>query len=348
MDETSAPREGLLPASRPAEPRRPEAAALDGTDAVASLERSLIGLVESSREQSSEDPFRNPVLAVTLAITKQLDRGGIGADDLDALFVRLRARALAERAERLRAYVGLDEGEDVRALPGRLVDGVPRKSGDFESLADLVSRTAFAVVFTAHPTFGMPRAVASRLAQAASGGSEAERAPAIREAARLSTRPDANIRLDDEFDQACIAANNGREALDAFNGALLDAARARWPDRWGELVPRPFAIASWVGCDTDGRTPTSAGGTPCATGSNRSGCSSTGCCASSPTSPPRASCEGSPGTRWPRSTASSPWPRASATSRLWKRYTASRSPSSSSASAPRPMPGRCSRASPQR
>ncbi|GJE06713.1 MULTISPECIES: phosphoenolpyruvate carboxylase [Methylobacterium] len=254
MDETSAPREGLLPASRPAEPRRPEAAALDGTDAVASLERSLIGLVESSREQSSEDPFRNPVLAVTLAITKQLDRGGIGADDLDALFVRLRARALAERAERLRAYVGLDEGEDVRALPGRLVDGVPRKSGDFESLADLVSRTAFAVVFTAHPTFGMPRAVASRLAQAASGGSEAERAPAIREAARLSTRPDANIRLDDEFDQACIAANNGREALDAFNGALLDAARARWPDRWGELVPRPFAIASWVGCDTDGRT----------------------------------------------------------------------------------------------
>ena len=61
-------------------------------------------------------------------------------------------------------------------------------------------------------------------------------------------------RNDDEFEQACVAANHGRTALDGFNAALLDAARARWPDRWTELVPKPFAIASWVGCDTDGRT----------------------------------------------------------------------------------------------
>ncbi|TXM80151.1 phosphoenolpyruvate carboxylase, partial [Methylobacterium sp. WL116] len=80
------------------------------------------------------------------------------------------------------------------------------------------------------------------------------RAPLIEKAARLSTRPDAPITLDGEFEQACVAANHGREAVDAFNGALLDAAQRRWPDRWTELVPKPFAIASWVGCDTDGRT----------------------------------------------------------------------------------------------
>ncbi|WP_336488645.1 phosphoenolpyruvate carboxylase [Methylobacterium nigriterrae] len=221
------------------------------------LERHLLGLIEDSREQAREDPFRNPVLAVTLAITRRFDRGEIGEADLDALFVRLREQALAERAERLRGYVGLDgeSGFDAdTAMPARIVAAIPKGSGDFEALRDRVGRTAFAVVFTAHPTFGMPKAIAALLAQAASAPEAGARAPLIAKAAALSTRPDPLITLDDEFDQACIAANHGRNALDAFNGALLDAARERWPDRWTELVPKPFAIASWVGCDTDGRT----------------------------------------------------------------------------------------------
>ncbi|CAA2157880.1 Phosphoenolpyruvate carboxylase [Methylobacterium brachiatum] len=96
--------------------------------------------------------------------------------------------------------------------------------------------------------------MAGLLAQAASLPDAGGRADLIARAAALSTRPDAPITLDAEFEQACAAANNGRLALDAFKGALLDAARARWPERWTELTPRPFAIASWVGCDTDGRT----------------------------------------------------------------------------------------------
>ncbi|WP_238297806.1 phosphoenolpyruvate carboxylase [Methylobacterium soli] len=221
------------------------------------LEQHLLGLIEASREQSSEDPFRNPVLAVTLAITRRFDRGEINAADLEALFVRLREQSLSARAERLRGYVGLDAGTDLAAdtaMPARLVAAIPRRAGDLETLRDLVGRTAFAVVFTAHPTFGMPKAVAALIAQAASEAEPDARAPIVAKAAALSTRPDPVITLDDEFEQACIAANHGRNALDAFNGALLDAARERWPDRWTELVPKPFAIASWVGCDTDGRT----------------------------------------------------------------------------------------------
>ncbi len=136
------------------------------------------------------------------------------------------------------------------AIPARLVAAVPDRPESFETFAAFINRIAFAVVFTAHPTFGMPRAVAALLAQAASLPDEAARAGLIERAAALSTRPDAPITLDVEFEQACAAANNGRLALDAFNGALLDAARARWPERWTELTPRPFAIASWVGCDT--------------------------------------------------------------------------------------------------
>jgi phosphoenolpyruvate carboxylase len=215
------------------------------------LEAHLLGLIETAREQASEDPFRNPVLAVTLAITRRFDRGEISEDDLDALFARLRAASLAARAGRLRAYVGLDDAPDA-AVPDRLVAAV--LDDGFEDFAARIHRTAFAIVFTAHPTFGMPKAVAALLAEAASLPDAGARAGLIGRAAALSTRPDAPITLDAEFEQACVAANNARAALDGFTGALLDAARARWPERWTELTPRPFAVASWVGCDTDGRT----------------------------------------------------------------------------------------------
>ncbi|QGY05454.1 phosphoenolpyruvate carboxylase [Methylobacterium mesophilicum SR1.6/6] len=223
------------------------------------LEGHLLGLIEGARDQAREDPFRNPVLAVTLAITRRFDRDEISLGDLEGLFVRLRAAALSARAARLRAYVGLEAGpaasqDPQAAIPARLVAAVPERPDAVADFARFIHRTAFAVVFTAHPTFGMPRAVAGLLAEAASLPDEAARAELIARAAKLSTRPDVPITLDVEFEQACAAANNGRLALDAFNGALLDAARARWPDRWTELTPRPFAIASWVGCDTDGRT----------------------------------------------------------------------------------------------
>ena len=223
------------------------------------LEGHLLGLIEAARDQAREDPFRNPVLAVTLAITRRFDRNEISLGDLEGLFVRLRAAALTARAARLRAYVGLENepaasSDPQAAIPARLVAAVPDRPESFEAFRGFINRIAFAVVFTAHPTFGMPRAVATLLAQAASLPDEAARAGLIARAAALSTRPDAPITLDVEFEQACAAANNGRLAVDAFNGALLDAARARWPESWTELTPRPFAIASWVGCDTDGRT----------------------------------------------------------------------------------------------
>ena len=123
------------------------------------LEAHLLGLIEAAREQAREDPFRNPVLAVTLAITRRFDRNEISAGDLDGLFVRLRAEALAARAERLRAYVGLDASpEDPQAgIPARLVAAIPDRSDSVEAFAALIHRTAFAVVFTAHPTFLHPK-----------------------------------------------------------------------------------------------------------------------------------------------------------------------------------------------
>ncbi|GJD52601.1 Phosphoenolpyruvate carboxylase [Methylobacterium crusticola] len=218
------------------------------------LEQDLLGLIEQARQQASEDPFRNPVLTVALAISRRFDRGEVGEADLHDLFRRLRGEALATRAARLRAYVGLGEGESGGSLEAVVAAAVGGPEGDFDAVRTRLERTRFAAVFTAHPTFGMPKAVARLLAEAASEPDPEARRPLLAEAAGLSARADPVITLNDEFNQARHAVQHGRAALDAFNAGLLRAARERWPERWSELVPRPVVLASWVGCDTDGRT----------------------------------------------------------------------------------------------
>jgi phosphoenolpyruvate carboxylase len=220
------------------------------------LEDDLRGLVEQARQQASEDPFRNPVLTIALAISRRMDRGEVTEADLDGLFGSLRLQALEERAARLRGYVGLDEGagDDLDAAVPLVIGDTHSGEADFEVARARVERPRFAAVFTAHPTFGMPKAVAHALAEAASLPRAEERRGRLADVAGLSSRPDPVITLNDEFAQARHAVQHGRAALDALNAALLRAARARWPDRWSELVPQPVVIASWVGCDTDGRT----------------------------------------------------------------------------------------------
>ncbi|MGM9458120.1 hypothetical protein, partial [Lacticaseibacillus rhamnosus] len=93
-----------------------------------------------------------------LAITRSFDRGEIEEGDLDGLFERLRAESLDARARRLRDYVGLNGRPDT-SVAAALVAAAPDRTGAFEEFAAFIHRTAFAIVFTAHPTFGMPRAV---------------------------------------------------------------------------------------------------------------------------------------------------------------------------------------------
>jgi phosphoenolpyruvate carboxylase len=166
------------------------------------------------------------------------------------LIRHLRDAAFEERAARIAAYVGgtnpLEAAADFAAFSARLVRPDPDDSPvPLKMFREAVERTRFSAVFTAHPTFALPPAVFTALAEAASG-----RNP---EVCFVSHRP-SRITLAEEFEAARVAINNGRDALDSFNRALLEAARGCWPDRWTSIEPRPVTLASWVGYDTDGRT----------------------------------------------------------------------------------------------
>ena len=218
-------------------------------DRAAALARQLLGLTARFGARADEDPFGNPVLSVALAITRRIDTGELSEAAIGGLIRYLRDAAFADRARRLAAYVGgVDTAENDGAL-ARLAQTLLRPDPNdspvrWAEYRALVERTRFAAVFTAHPTFALPVAVGQALADAACGRS----APAFD-----CHRPPP-VTLQDEFAQSAAAIENGRDALDRLNAALLSVARSAWPDRWTELAPRPVVLSSWVGYDTDGRT----------------------------------------------------------------------------------------------
>ncbi len=208
----------------------------------------LTALVARLREQHAADPFGNPILSASLSISRRMDAGELGLDDIASMVMQLREEAFADRAARLAAYIG---GVSIEAntqalasLAARLVRPDPADSPvPLAAFRAAVERTRFAAVFTAHPTFSMPEPVEAALAEAASG-----RPPDC----FMSHRPQ-RITLEDEFNRARVAIMQGRDALDRLCAAILDAARTTWPARWHEMVPRPVILATWVGYDTDGR-----------------------------------------------------------------------------------------------
>ncbi len=216
------------------------------TDPARETIAELLLRLKEARAAAVTDPFGDPVLLIALAISRQFDDGRLDEALLGRIIARLAHEAASERAGRLAAYVGLPDADGVLArLADRLVRPDPEDSPvPFAAFRAAVERIRFAAVFTAHPTFSLPRGTAAAVAAAACGTPLPEGLP---------HRPTAPS-LAEEFDQAVEAIDRGRDALDMLTETLLGAARGVWGDRWQAVMPRPVVLSSWVGYDTDGRT----------------------------------------------------------------------------------------------
>ncbi|MBR0670638.1 phosphoenolpyruvate carboxylase [Neoroseomonas soli] len=212
----------------------------------ADLLADLLERLRSAREAAAADPFGDPVLLVALDISRAIDEGRITRQALAVLIARMARDAATERAARLAVYAGIDDDAGALArIAARLVRPDPEDSPvPFAAYREAVERTRFAAVFTAHPTFSLPLATGTALAEAACGKPLPE---------GLAHRP-APVTLEDEFTQAAAAIARGRDALDVLSAALFEAGREVWGDRALAIDPRPVILSSWVGYDTDGRT----------------------------------------------------------------------------------------------
>ena len=224
----------------------PDAAGIELVpDAADAAIADLAGVVARLLEDAATDPFADAVSSAALAISRRLDDGRLDLVGLTVVLRRLGAAAFRARGKRLASYVGAPGAASFASLAARLVRPDPEDSPvPFATFRASAEHPRYAAVFTAHPTFSMPRATAALLAEAAGELGAVD---------PMHLRP-GPITLAEEFDAASVAIAHARDALDGFAEALFAAARAVWRDRWPTLNPAPVLVATWVGYDTDGRT----------------------------------------------------------------------------------------------
>ncbi|MDP3907330.1 phosphoenolpyruvate carboxylase [Novosphingobium sp.] len=208
-----------------------------------SLSAELATRLQELHSRTAETPLFNPVFQLGLELSRQLESGQLGLDDIAALVAELECDGLMARAGRLGRLIAPVDPDANAARLNALAD-----APDFASFAARWRQPLAHVVFTAHPTFLLSRAQAAAVAAATASGDIST--------ATACTAPHARdvITLDSEHADAMAALARAHTARDAINARLLAAARARWPLHWRTLAPLPLRFAHWVGYDMDGRT----------------------------------------------------------------------------------------------
>jgi phosphoenolpyruvate carboxylase len=200
---------------------------------VAALEARLGELHQRTRET----PLFNPVFQLSLDLSRALEGGEMGLDDMGALVAELECDGLKARADKLRGLLAAPPA------PPPL-----EQEDDFETFRTRWERPQLHAVFTAHPTFLLAPAQAEAVARAASSPGEVDdvlcAGPPVRGA----------VTLDHEHKAAMAAMARAQDARDVIVAQLFEEAQHRWPQDWRSLRPVPFRFASWVGYDMDGRT----------------------------------------------------------------------------------------------
>ncbi|MEQ1724452.1 MAG: phosphoenolpyruvate carboxylase [Sphingopyxis sp.] len=197
-------------------------------------------------KQTQATPLFNPVFQLGLNLSRRLERGDITLTDIAATIEDYGCEALQSRAHRLHDLLApMDEAENEARF--RAVVERDAASGDFAAFAARWQRPLQHIVFTGHPTFLLSAIEADAVASAASQ-SQVGPAMCVINAAREP------VTLSGEHAQVLAAMGRAQDARDVLVDVILEVAATRWPDRWRELTPVPFRLATWVGYDMDGRT----------------------------------------------------------------------------------------------
>ncbi|MEZ5743970.1 MAG: phosphoenolpyruvate carboxylase [Sphingomonadaceae bacterium] len=203
----------------------------------------LVARLQELHARTSETPLFNPVFQLGLELSRKLESGEMVLDDIAALVAEMECEGLRARTARLGRLIGPVAPDENDARLQAVAD-----EEDFAAFTAHWQRAQAHVVFTAHPTFLMPKAQSVAVAAAASKDDTSAEAVCSAPAER------DEITLDYEHDEVMAALANAQDARDRINGQLFDIAAKRWPKRWKSLAPLPTRFASWVGYDMDGRT----------------------------------------------------------------------------------------------
>lgn len=202
----------------------------------------LAARLQQLHERTAETPLFNPVFQLSHDLSREIESGALGLDQVEALIAELECDSLRSRAARLRRLVApTQSAENLARIDSRLAADT-----DFAAFRARWEHPVLHVVFTAHPTFLLTPVQSDLLAAAAASGDPGD------VCAAPVQHP--GITLDFEHGEVMAAIVRAAAARDRIVARLLAHARRHWPEAWHDLRPLPFRFATWVGYDMDGRT----------------------------------------------------------------------------------------------
>jgi phosphoenolpyruvate carboxylase len=198
------------------------------------------------RTKIPDTPALNPIVNLAFDLSRRLEAGEIGFEDVRALAIRLMDRACVHRARHLREHIGF---VDAPATYKEFADyiGSTAKTGDFDAFKARWERARTGIVLTAHPTFGLSEALSHKMAEVALDGGPENQPIAT------PHRPDSPLTLEYEHASAQAAIANLRDAYVDLIARFYGVATAAFGDKAFKLEPHLATFASWVGYDLDGR-----------------------------------------------------------------------------------------------
>lgn len=187
------------------------------------------------------DPMATGVRQLAIEMLDRLETGALDTEALECLTKRISDLALRDRAARLGA-------QSVAGDWASVVDQAfaPFKGAPLQEIKAAIEKRRAGIVFTAHPTFALSRAMRDAL------GALADDASAKVELGAHA--PDANVSLRGEHADASAAIERAQASLRGLNAALFDWLADNIEGAWWTLRPSPLLLSTWVGYDLDGRT----------------------------------------------------------------------------------------------
>jgi phosphoenolpyruvate carboxylase len=208
--------------------------------------QSLRDRLQDLHALTAQTPLFNPVFQLSLDISRELEGGQIDLGTVHGLINDLDCEALQSRARKIGRLLGpVGRPDNLAAL-----EAIARQSAEegFEAFRVRWEQPLLHAVFTGHPTFLLTPAQSDAVAAAASTGNDSPATLCIVDPERPP------ITLVGEHNEAIAALRRAGDARDAMVRVLFDVAAQHWPDRWQNLRPLPWRLATWVGYDMDGRT----------------------------------------------------------------------------------------------
>jgi phosphoenolpyruvate carboxylase len=210
-------------------------------DAAVALHARCLALLAEYNAAASRDPMAAGVRQLAIGLLEQREQGVLSEADFHALVKHVADGALRARAARFGA--SKPEGDWRGVVAAALA---PLKGAPLAEVKAALEAPRAGVVFTAHPTFALSRAMREALG-ALAGGAAADLGP-------LAHVPDQPITLAYEHEDAAAAIARAQAALRAFNAAVFDWLEANVEGAWWTIAPAPVRLSTWVGYDLDGRT----------------------------------------------------------------------------------------------